>query len=140
MNSIGGCPEVALEDYALGVLARSHGFKIEMVEGVNGWGYVNGDFKGLIMVRARYVRGRLQICDYVQYDPSILSIIEKEAFYMRKFVFRLKHLFARSVASPLHAVQYVVTFLLWEYAIRRAVRDYKRNPKNQSWEKVPSTY
>jgi len=140
MNSIGGCPEVALEDYALGLLARARDFRIEMLEGVDGWGYVNDDFKGLTMTRARYVRGRLQICDYVQYDPSILAIMEKEAFYMRKFPLRLKHLCAKSVASPLHAGKYMATFLLWEYAIWQGMRDYKRNPQNQSWEKVPSTY
>jgi cellulose synthase/poly-beta-1,6-N-acetylglucosamine synthase-like glycosyltransferase len=140
MNGIGGCPEVALEDYALGVLARASDFRIIMVEDVIGWGYAPDDFKGLTMTRARYVRGRLQICDYVQYDPSILAIMEKEAYYMRKFPSRLKHLFVKSVASPLHAGKYMATFVLWEYAIQRAVRDYKRNPKNQSWEKVPSTY
>ncbi len=140
MKSIGGCPEVALEDYALGLLARARDFRIEMIDGVNGWGYVNDDFKGLSMTRARYVRGRLQICDYVQHDPSILAIMEKEAFYMRKFTLRCQHLFVKSVASPLHAGKYMATFLLWEYALWRGMRDYKRNPKNQSWEKVPSTY
>ncbi len=140
MKSVGGCPEVALEDYALGLLARARDFKIEMIDGVNGWGYVNDDFKGLTMTRARYVRGRLQICDYVQHDPSILALIEKEAFYMRKFTLRCKHLFVKSMASPLHVGKYMATFLLWEYALWQGMRDYKRNPKNQSWEKVPSTY
>jgi cellulose synthase/poly-beta-1,6-N-acetylglucosamine synthase-like glycosyltransferase len=140
MNSIGGCPEVALEDYALGLLARARDFRIEMIDGVNGWGYVNDDFNGLTMTRARYVRGRLQIRDYVQRDPSILSLMEKEAFYMRKFTLRCKHLFVKSVASPLHTGKYMATFLLWEYALWRGMHDYKRNPKNQSWEKVPSTY
>lgn len=140
MNSVGGPPKVALEDYALGVLARASDFKIEQAEEVNVWGYVNNDFNGLIMTRARYVRGKLQICDYVQHDPSILAIIENEAFYMKKFKFRVKHLFAKAVASPLHASKYIATFLLWEYAIWRGMRDYKRNPKNQSWEKIASTY
>jgi cellulose synthase/poly-beta-1,6-N-acetylglucosamine synthase-like glycosyltransferase len=140
MNSIGGCPEVALEDYALGLLARARDFRIEMIDGVNGWGYVNDDFKGLSMTRARYVRGRLQICDYVQHDPSILALMQKEAFYMRKFTLRCKHLLVKSMASPLHAGKYMATFVLWEYALWQGMRDYKRNPKNQSWEKVPSTY
>ena len=140
MKSIGGCPEVALEDYALGVMARASDFKVETVEEVSGWGYVKDDFNGLMMVRARYVRGKKQIFDYVQYDPSILAVIQKESFYMRKFPFRFKHLFMKSVASPLDAGRYMATFLLWEYAIWRGMRDYKRNPKNQSWEKVPFTY
>ena len=140
MNSIGGCPEVSLEDYALGVLARANGFKIRMIEEVNGWGYVPDDVNGLVMTRARYVRGRQQIFDYVQYDPSILAVIQQEAFYMRKFPGRCKHLFVRSATSPLHLGRYMVTFLLWEYARWRGMRDYQRNPKNQSWDKVPSTY
>ena len=140
MHSIGGPPEVALEDYALGVLARTRGFKIAQAEDVNVWGYVNNDFKGLFMTRARYVRGKLQILDYVHQEPATLAIIEQEAFYMKKFAFRLQHVFAKLVAHPLHAGRYIATFLLWEFAIWQGTHDYKQNPKNQSWEKIASTY
>lgn len=140
MNDIGGPPEVALEDYALGVLARVKGFRIAQAAAVYVWGYVNNDFKGLFMTRARYVRGKLQILEHTQREPAILAIIEKEAFYMKRFTFRLKYLCASAATRPLHSGRYIATFLLWEYAIWRGTRDYKRDPKNQSWEKIASTY
>lgn len=140
MSNIGGPPAVALEDYALGVLARVSGFKIAQAPEVNVWGYVNNDLQGLLMTRARYVRGKLQILDYVQYEPAILALIESEAFYMKKRRFRVQHVCSHSLANPLRAGRYLVTFLLWECAIWRGTRDYKRNPTNQSWEKIASTY
>lgn len=140
MNSLGGPPAVALEDYALGVLARSQGFKIEQAAGVNVWGYVVNDFKGLLDTRARYVRGKRQIYDYVNYDPAVVALIESEAFYMNKFRSRIGYVLRRAMCDPLHIVRYIATFLLWEYAIWKGMRDYRRNPKNQSWEKISATY
>lgn len=140
MNSLGGPPEVALEDYALGVLARVHHFKIEQAEGVNVWGYVVNDFRGLLNTRARYVRGKRQIYDYVNRDPAAVALIENEAFYMKRFRLRVEYVLHRAARDPLHIARYVATFLLWEYAIWKGMRDYQRNPKNQSWEKIGSTY
>lgn len=140
MESIGGPPKVALEDYALGVLARAGGFRIEQASNVNVWGYVINNFKGLIDTRARYVRGKRQIYAYVKYDPQILSIIENEAFYMKKFIFRLKYLLAKAIGDPLRSAKYAATFVIWEYAIWKGMRAYKQNPMNQSWEKIESTY
>jgi cellulose synthase/poly-beta-1,6-N-acetylglucosamine synthase-like glycosyltransferase len=140
MNDLGGPPAVALEDYALGVLARSQGFKIEQAVGVNVWGYVVNDFKGLLDTRARYVRGKRQIYDYVNGDPAVVALIENEAFYMKKFRSRIGYVIRRTVHDPLHTARYIATFLLWEYAIWKGMREYRRNPKNQSWEKIGATY
>lgn len=140
MNSLGGPPEVALEDYALGVLARARHFTIEQATGVNVWGYVANDFKGLLDTRARYVRGKRQIFDYVGRDPVVVALIENEAFYMKSFGPRVTYVLRRAARDPLHLARYAATFLLWEYAIWKGMRDYRRNPTNQSWEKIGSTY
>ncbi len=140
MSSFDGPPEVALEDYALGVLARVNQFKIEQAVGVNVWGYVVNGFGGLLNTRARYIRGKRQIYDYVHHDPSAVSIIEDEAFYMKKFPLRLRYLLERVQRKPLHSARYCATFLLWEYSIWKGLREYRRNPRNQSWEKIHSTY
>lgn len=140
MNAIGGPPGVALEDYAMGVLARLHHYKFQEPEGVYVWGYIVNDFKGLIDTRARFVRGKLQICDYFDYDPKAVKIIESEAFYMKKFMFRLHYLLRRLMHNPLNLPRYIATFLIWECAVWKGVKDYKRDPKNQSWEKIDSTY
>lgn len=140
MESIGGPPEVALEDYALGVLARAKCFKIEQAMHVNVWGYVINDFKGLIETRARYVRGKRQIFEYVKYDPTVLSLIESEAFYMKKFIYRLRYVLSRAIGDPARSAKYAATFFIWEYAIWKGMRAYKQNPTNQSWEKIEATY
>jgi cellulose synthase/poly-beta-1,6-N-acetylglucosamine synthase-like glycosyltransferase len=140
MESIGGPPEVALEDYALGVIARASGFKIEQATSVKVWGYVINDFKGLIDTRARYVRGKRQIFEYVKHDPAILSIIENEAFYMKKFILRFKYVLSKALVDPRRSAKYAATFVLWEYAIWKGMRAYKQNPTNQSWEKIEATY
>lgn len=136
MNDLGGPPQVALEDYAMGVLARVNNFKIEQAEGVNIWFYIMKDFRGLLNTRARYVRGKRQLCDYVNHDQSIASFIENESYYIKNFKSRLKYLFNKSKSDPLNAIRYIATFLLWECAIWKAMREYNRDPKNQSWEKI----
>jgi cellulose synthase/poly-beta-1,6-N-acetylglucosamine synthase-like glycosyltransferase len=140
MESIGGPPEVALEDYAMGVLARAHDYKIAQASGAIVWGYNANDLKGLLDTRARYVRGILQLLKLADRDPSILSIVEQEAFYMKEFPGRLKYLLQRSKESPLNFPKYVATFCLWECALYRGKRAYKRNPTNPSWKKIASTY
>lgn len=140
MNDLEGPPQVALEDYAMGVLAKVNNFKIEDAKGAIIWGYMVNDFKGLLNIRARYVRGKRQLYDYVNHDQSIVSFIENESYYMKSFKFRLKCLFHRMMGNPLNTARYIATFLLWECAIWKGMRDYRRNPKNQSWEKIGSTY
>ena len=137
--SIGGPPGVALEDYALGVLARVQNYRFHEPEGVIIWGYIVNNFKGLVDTRARHVRGKKQICDYFNYDPKVMNIIESESFYMKRFAFRVEHLLDKVKKNPRDSLKYIATFLLWEYAIWKGMKEYKRNPKNQSWKKVAST-
>jgi hypothetical protein len=97
------------------------------------------NFKGLVDTRARHVRGKKQICDYFNYDPKVMNIIESESFYMKRFAFRVEHLLDKAKKNPRDSLKYIATFLLWEYAIWKGMKEYKRNPKNQSWKKVAST-
>jgi cellulose synthase/poly-beta-1,6-N-acetylglucosamine synthase-like glycosyltransferase len=140
MLSIGGPPGVALEDYALGVLARVQNYRFHEPEGVLIWGYVAHDFRDMLETRARHVRGKKQICDYFNYDPTAMSIIESESFYMKRFPLRVKYLLDKVKKNPPSLPRYAVTFLIWEYAIWKGMREYKRNPKNQSWKKIASTF
>jgi hypothetical protein len=140
MHTIDGPPPVALEDYGMAILARVNNYKVEHVGGANIWVYNINNLKGLLQTRARYVRGRLQILDVLHQDPAIVKIIEREAYYMKKLPSRLQYLIEKSKKNPWYLPRYIGTFLLWEYALRKAKRDYKRNPTNQSWEKVDFTY
>lgn len=139
MQSIGGPPEVALEDYALGVLARVGHYQFEQVE-ARIWSYHASSLTGLLRTRARYVRGLIQILDYGRGDPAIKKIIEQKAYYMQKLPARLNYLLRKAKENPEQVPRYIATFLLWEYALQRGKRDYRRNPQNQSWEKIEATY
>ena len=140
MESIGGPPRVALEDYAMGVIARANNYKFEQVKGANIWSYTLNDLKGLLETRARFVRGQLQLLDLVHHDPTITKIVEKEAYYLQDFPSRLKYLLHKAKKSPNNLARYLVTFLLWEYALRKGKRDYRQNPTDQSWKKIDGTY
>ena len=138
--SIGGPPEVAIEDYAMGVLARVHNYQIERVEGAHIWGYEVNNLKNLLGMRASYIRGTLQILDLVDHDPLVLQFIGKEGYYMINLLGRLKYLLHKIKERPQNLPRYVAAFLLWEYALRVGKRDYHQNPTNQSWKKIDSTY
>ncbi len=138
--SIGGPPEVALEDYAMGVLARAHNYKIERVEGAHIWGYEVNNLKDLLDTRARYVRGKFQLLDLVDHDSLILKIIEREEYCMKNLLGRLKYLLHKIKERPLKFPRYAAAFLLWEYTLIIGKRDYHQNPTNQSWKKIDSTY
>jgi len=140
LYSIGGPPEVALEDYAMGVLARVHNYKIERIEGAHIWGYEVNNLKNLLDMRARYIRGKLQLLELVDHDPLVLKLIEKERYYMKNLLGRLKYLLHTIKERPQNLPRYVAAFLLWEYALRVGKRDYHQNPTNQSWKKIDSLY
>ena len=140
MDSIGGPPAVAAEDYAMKVLARVNNYKIEQVDGALIWGYEVTNLKGVLDTRARYIRGKLQLLDLVDHDSRVLSIIEKEGYYMKNFWGRLNYLLCRTKERPLILPKYVAAFILWEYSLRIGKREYHQNPTNQSWKKIDSTY
>ena len=140
MESIGGPPAVALEDYAMGVIARVNNYRFEQIKEANIWSYTTNGLKGLLETRTRFVRGVLQLLDLVHHDPSVLQIVEKEAYYIQTLPFRLKYLLYKAKKSPENLPRYIATFLLWEYALRRGRRDYRRNPNDHSWKKIDATY
>ncbi len=141
MNSIGGPPAIALEDYAMGVFARVHKYKVVQVKGANIWYFGVNTMKGLVDTRARYVRGMLQLLALVNHDPAIQKLIENEAYYMKRtFIARLVYLLRKSKGSLQNFPKFSATFLLWELALQKGTHDYKQNPTNQSWEKIDATF
>jgi len=137
--SHGGPLGIALEDYSLGVLARANSFKAERVKDASIWSYGANDFKSLLETRARYVRGMIQLLESLHYDPSAVRIVEQDSFYMRNWSARLQHLLQTLIKHPQYLLNYIATFLLWEYALAKGKWDFKRNPTNQTWRKIDST-
>lgn len=136
VHSIGGPPAVAVEDYAMKVLAKAHNFKIERVDEARIWGYDDSNLKSMFERRVRYIRGKLQLLKFVEYDPVVLQIVEQEGHYMKNLFGRLQYLFGKIKKRPLNLPKYIASFLCWEYVLIIAKRDYHRNPTNQSWEKI----
>lgn len=137
--SIGGPPAVATEDYAMKVLAQVNNFRVERVDEAYIWGYVANNLQAMLDTRARYIRGKLQLLDLVEYDPLVLKIIEQEGYYMKNLPGRLRYFVYNVKEKPLHLPKYIVAFLLWEYALKIGKRDYHQNPTNQSWKKLDTT-
>jgi cellulose synthase/poly-beta-1,6-N-acetylglucosamine synthase-like glycosyltransferase len=139
LDSIGGPLGIALEDYALGVLARVYGYRIGVVEEARIWSYDANAFADLLETRTRYVRGMLQVLYSLQYTAGAVRIVQRDSFYMRNWRERLRHLLRRSSQDILSFPRYLATFLIWEYAIRRGRRDFWRDPENPTWKKIAST-
>ncbi|QBD83247.1 glycosyltransferase family 2 protein [Ktedonosporobacter rubrisoli] len=139
LHSIGNPLGIALEDYAMGVLARAHGYRIGQVKEAIIWSYGVNTFTDLLETRSRYVRGMLQLLYAANYAPSTQKIVEQDSFFMRNLRARLHHLLQCSRMHPLNFPKYLATFFLWEYALVRGKRDFRRNPTNPTWKKIAST-
>lgn len=137
LESIGGPPPVAIEDYALGVMARKGNFEIGKVEQAVVWGFMPNNFKDLLSSRVRYIRGRLQLIDY---DPSVENLIREDYYFMRStLVERLVKFLQEVDLTKIRGLRQLVGFLIWEYALGKAKKEYCLDPHNQSWEPILST-
>lgn len=140
LKSIGGPPQVAIEDYALGVMARLGGFQMRKVPEAVIWGFIPNNFKDALESRIRYIRGRFQLMELF---PSTEGIIRADYFFMREtFTNRVKSFLEElgSIkASPFQLMRKIGSFLLWEYALNEGYRQYLDQPLNQSWLPLQST-
>jgi cellulose synthase/poly-beta-1,6-N-acetylglucosamine synthase-like glycosyltransferase len=140
LHSMGAPLGIALEDYAMGVLARAQHYNIGQVEEAKIWSYDANAFHDLLETRTRYVRGMLQLLHSMHYTSDTVKIVRQDSFYMRTWQGRLLHLLRRSQQNILSFPRYLATFIVWEYAIRRGRRDFRRDPHNPTWKKIASTH
>lgn len=136
IDDIGGIPQVAVEDYALGVKARFEGLGIELVPEAKVWGYTVNNVRDLVNIRSRVARGKMQI---MHINPSVKDIVQSDSAYTRSFTGRAAALIDWIKHSPHKAPFYIGNYLLWEIALAKARRDYQNNPDNQSWDPIKST-
>ena len=140
LQSVGGVPEVACEDYALGVLAelteREHRHAYE----ARIWGYTQGTLTEKISAYQRSVRGRLQLLQ--QYEDTynqLPDILKRDRFYMRQFHQRFDYITSQILRHPQNAMSYLAQYALSEYALISERRKIKHNPKDHSWRPINST-
>ncbi len=126
---------VAVEDYALGVMARSQNKEVLEVEKARIWGYRTNLMDNLKQF-SRSIRGRLQLLNL---HPELKPIIESDNFFMLPFSKRVAVVFNDIKTDPMHLLKYMWKFIFCELGRFIGTRDFKRDPNNQSWEELSST-
>lgn len=146
-NSLSGCclilepnwldkniEENIVEDYTLGIKARSQGFKILKVENARMWGY-RTNYKDDIQQLSRSIKGRYQL---LEKHPDLSTIILNDHFFIQSFYKRLSYILKNICKSPKHILKWLWTFLFVEAAVFKAKKDYKRNPNLIDWQPLDS--
>lgn len=136
LDSIDGIPPVVTEDYAMSVLARKGNNKLGKTEGANIWGYDVNNIREIIVTRARFVRGRLQLLNH---DPDVEPYLKRDQHFMRKFSERIDALLHWVKDYPRLTPYLLSLFLLWEIALIKGKYDFKQDPLNQTWSPISST-
>lgn len=126
---------VAVEDYALGVMARSQDKKVAIVEDARIWGY-RTNFKDSLNQFRRSIRGRLQLLDL---HPELRPFLESDNYFMKPFKERIEIIAKHIKADPKRLPKYIWRFIYGEVGLMLGNSDYKKEPTNQSWAGLSST-
>ncbi len=138
LKSIDGPPQVAVEDYALSVMARKGNFRIKKIPEAVIWGHIPNNLADSMSSRIRYIRGRNQL---MKTEPSTEEIIRRDYYFMRKTFKERISVFFQEIRSSQQTslIRGISNFFFWEYALRMGNKQYRTNPLNQSWEPILST-
>lgn len=126
---------VAIEDYALGIMARSQGKDVGVVEKAMIWGY-RTTFKDSLNQFRRSVRGRLQLLNL---HPELKPIMESDNYFMRSLSERVQVIYRHIASDPKSFLKYVWRFIYGEVGLVLGRYDFTNDPINQSWNKLAST-
>ncbi len=135
VHQSGGIPQVAIEDYATGVIARQQGRTIAYAQEANVWSYKSSGVRNFVRERARYARGALQI---IAQHPESEATVRQENLQVTGAKERAKHLLKRVKKSPIKAPFYVASYGLNELGTLKGQYDFRKDPDNQSWKRVRS--
>lgn len=140
LKNIDGPPQVAIEDYALGVMARIDGFNFQKIPEAVIWGYIPNNVADTLSSRIRYIRGRHQLMKQV---PASEEIVRADHYFMRKTLMERTKVFLSELKeikdTPFSLLRKVGNFFIWEYVLRKGFKQYLSNPESQSWEPLHST-
>lgn len=126
---------VAVEDYALGVMARSQNKRVAVVENARIWGY-RTNFRDSLNQFRRSIRGRLQLLDL---HPELRPFLESDNYFMKPFKERIEIIAEHIKADPKRLPKYIWRFIYGEVGLMLGNSDYKKEPTNQSWAGLSST-
>lgn len=133
----GGVPQVAVEDYALGVLARANGRTLQPVSEAHIWHFQSATWRERMSERTRYMRGKLQIQGRSDEEKAI--VVGDNPALMGDVPTRLRTLIVAMKDKPGTIPVTILRAALREYTRVAARRALKKDPKNQSWEQITST-
>jgi len=136
LQEIGGMPQFAVEDFAVGVYARYDGKKTACVPEANIWGYNPNNILDLIEQRARKIRGAYQILGL---HPNLRNAIESDIYVLQRPVSKIRTLKRRIQSNPLAFPFHLADLAIWELAKQKGKHDYYKDPTNQSWKPINST-
>jgi cellulose synthase/poly-beta-1,6-N-acetylglucosamine synthase-like glycosyltransferase len=136
VDELGGIPEVAIEDFGAGALARANGRDVVLDHDSKSWKRTSFSLRDRLEVNARYVRGALQV---LERHPEVRKIILEELHYMKEFPQRTAKLAKRMAENPMDIPFYVASYLLWEASIVKGRREFERDHEDHSWRPIKST-
>jgi len=126
---------VAIEDYAMGVVARVQGAKVRVLKDARVWGYKT-DLRDSFNQTRRYIRGIIQL---LHLCPELKHVIVSDHYIMRPINSRISAIAAWIKSDPKNILRYLWRFIYGELNLALAKYDYFINPTNQSWKSLSST-
>ena len=126
---------VAIEDYAMGVVARSQKRGVVHVDDARIWGYKT-NLKDSFSQFRRYIRGILQL---LSLRPELITIIMSDHYIMRPLPKRIEAIVKEIKLNPRKIFRCLWKFVYGEVGLMLGKCDYKREPNNQSWAGLSST-
>ena len=128
--------QVAVEDYAIGLLARVEGYHTLKVPDIKIWGYKGSTLRDDFRERVRAMRGMMQLMGL---EPDLEDKILQENVNMRPLSQRFEALVGRLSKNPARTMLQILNFGLYEAALLQARREFEVDPNNQSWPEIASS-
>ena len=129
LEGVGGIPQVATEDLALGLLSLKEKHGPQRVNATT-WRFPSSSIIERRTQLARYVRGGLQICSLY---PQLKELCSEEVFFMRSFekmTVRLEEWGDDCKLKSLHVRQVTRA---WEDALNEGTKEHLKKTYDQHW-------
>lgn len=134
--SVGGFPKVVMEDYAMGLEARTREEKVKIADEVNQWCYLPNTPADTIQGLSRIVVGVSQIRDL---HPDRIAQIEKDYYFFKNLKGRAKTLLEHIRKNPEKTLHYLIAAGFLEAGRIQGNKDYKTQKNDQTWDPISST-